>query len=83
MQLSDILGDIPFFAQFAEHKFADYTLKLISLQYSDKSMFRYVSTAIQFPKIDSNYYITKHHAQIDRSYNLKLTIFKIKSAFNQ
>ena len=68
MQLSDILGDIPFFAQFAEHKFTDYTLKLISLQYSDKSMFRHVLSAIQFPKIDSNYYITKHHAQIDRSY---------------
>ena len=31
-------------------------------------MFRHVLSAIQFPKIDSNYYITKHHAQIDRSY---------------
>ena len=57
LQLSDILGDLYYFAKFAEHKLADFAWKLSPLQFSNKSM---LQSAQQINKFDLNHYGINH-----------------------
>ena len=49
-----ILGELYYAAYIAEHKFADFTWKLISLQFLNKSM---LESTQQIEKINLDYYV--------------------------
>ena len=46
-----------YFAEFAEHKFADFAGKLNSLQFSNKAMLKWIQ---QIKKIDLDYYVINY-----------------------